>query len=58
MGFFFPLLKPLLRMGRHPAIWQQGLQGSRVAGIDGRNPTQYVGQVRAQFNAVSPRTLD
>ena len=30
-GFFFPLFKPTLGMGGHPAIRQQGLQGSRVA---------------------------
>jgi len=31
-GFFFPLFKPMLRMGGQPTIQQKGLQGSRVAG--------------------------
>jgi len=30
-GFFFPLLKPMLRMSDQPAIGQQGFQGSGVA---------------------------
>jgi hypothetical protein len=42
-GFFFPLLKPVLRMGDQPPIRQQGFQGSRVAGGNGRNSTQHVG---------------
>jgi len=33
-GFFFPLLQPVLGMGRNPAIRQQGFQGGRVAGGD------------------------
>ena len=56
-GFFFPLLKPMLGMGGHPAIRQQGLQGSRVAGGNGRNPTQHVGQIRPHVHAVPPGTL-
>ena len=43
-GFLFPLLKPMLRMGGDPTTGQQGFQGSRVAGGDGCNPTQHVGQ--------------
>ena len=35
-GFFFPLLKPVLGMGGHPAIRQQSFQGSGVAGGDRR----------------------
>ncbi|MGA2256723.1 MAG: hypothetical protein ABSG53_18905 [Thermoguttaceae bacterium] len=33
-GFLFPLLKPMLWVGGNPAIRQQSLQGSRVAGGD------------------------
>jgi hypothetical protein len=34
-GFFFPLLQPMLRMGGHSAIRQQGFQSG---GVGGRNP--------------------
>ena len=56
-GFFFPLLQPMLGMVGQPTIRQQGLQGSRVARGDGRNPTQHVGQVRPHVHAVPPGTL-
>ena len=32
-GFFFPLFKPVLGMGGHPAIRQQGLQGKGAKGL-------------------------
>jgi hypothetical protein len=31
-GFFFPLLKPVLGMGGHPAVRQQGFQCDSVIG--------------------------
>ncbi len=38
-GFFFPLLQPMLGMGGHPAIRQQGFQGSSVGRVDCRKTT-------------------
>ncbi len=37
-GFFFPLLKPVLGVRGHPAVWQQGFQGGSIARGDGRKP--------------------
>ena len=56
-GFFFSLLQPMLGMVGQPTIRQQGLQGSRVAWGNGGNPTQHVGQVGPNVNAVPPSTL-
>lgn len=57
-GFFFPLLQSVLRMRGQPTIRQESLQGSRVAGGDGRSPTQHVGQVRPNIYTVPPRALN
>ena len=51
-GFFLPLFQPMLRMGSHPAIWQQSFQGGSVARGDGGNPTQHVGQARPHVHVV------
>ncbi len=56
-GFFFPLLKPVLGMGSHPPVRQQGFQRGGVAGRNGRNPPQHVGEVRPHVHSVPPGTL-
>jgi len=57
-GFFFPLLQAMFGVGGQPAIRQQSLQGSRVTRGDGRNPAQYIGQVRPHVYAIASGTLD
>jgi hypothetical protein len=56
-GFFFSLLKPVLGMCDHPAVWQEGFQGSRVAGGNDGDPTQHIRQVGPHVHAVPPGTL-
>ena len=53
-GFLFALFQPVLRMSCQPTIGQRGFHGSRVAGSDGCNPMQYVGQVGPHGHAVPP----
>ncbi len=56
-GFCFPLLQAMFGVGGQPAIRQQSLQGSRVTRGDGRNPAQYIGQVRPHVHAGPPGAL-